>query len=392
DQGGRRDPLHPPLLRVRATQAARGDRPRPRRGAGTDQGAAGGGEGVSEAKGTWRRVPLRHLAEFNPTIPSAIRNSGASLPLFPMDAIHEFGPPSDPEIRPADTLLQGYSYIDTSDVAYAKVTPCFENGKGVIGTDLEGPSFATTEVTVLRPRNATLQRFIAYALQSSNFRSQAIASMTGSGGLKRVSEPEMKNFKLPVPNLDTQQSIVDFLDRETTEIDGLVDDLGATLGLNAERTRSLHAQMFGKAVDTGIRPELLGLLRERDLRADDAGNPGPLLSVTVDKGVLPRSEGTSNQSPSLNLGHYKYVEVGDIVVNRMRAFQGALGHSPSHGITSPDYAVLAPNGNANTHYLSEMMRTPQFVSEISRRLRGIGGEESGAVRTPRVSVHDLLRI
>lgn len=256
--------------------------------------------------------------------------------------------------------------------------------------DLPGV-FMQKSVNRVRPKRGVSGRFLYYSIEHSR-QSGYFEAVTNQATIRHLPAETLAETPVWDAPSSAQNTIADHLDRETGEIDGLVDDLSATLNLNAERTRSLHAQMFGEAVHSGIHSELLGLLQESDLRAGNAVNPGPLLSVTVDNGVLPRSEGTSNQSPSMSLGNYKCVETGDIVVNRMRAFQGALGHSPSPGITSPDYAVLTPSGDANTRYLSEMMRTPQFVSEISRRLRGIGGEESGAVRTPRVSVHDLLRI
>lgn len=182
---------------------------------------------MSEARRSWRQKRLRFLASFNPKVPPSLRQSEAHMPIFPMDVIHEFTSPSEPDFRPANELLQGYSYIDTTDVAYAKVTPCFENGKGLIGADLDGPSFATTEVTVLRPHRGTHQSFLAYALQSTLFRSQAIASMTGAGGLKRVSESEMRDFGLSIPDLDIQHAIVNYLNHETSEIGELIRDLEA---------------------------------------------------------------------------------------------------------------------------------------------------------------------
>jgi type I restriction enzyme S subunit len=152
-----------------------------------------------------------------------------------MDAIHEFGEPSRPEQRPVGDLLTGYSYLEPTDVGYAKVTPCFENGKGVLGSALEGPSFATSELTVLRPRSAMDQHFLAYVLQSDTFRAPAIASMTGAGGLRRVSEAAMRNHPVPTPPKPVQRAAVDYLDHETSEINAFVGDLEQLRTLLDER-------------------------------------------------------------------------------------------------------------------------------------------------------------
>ena len=181
---------------------------------------------------------LRYLTDFNPTVPARVRSSDSEFPLYSMETIHEFSEPSEPELRPIGDLLNGYSYIEPSDVAYAKVTPCFENRKGLVGSDLAGPSFATTEVTVLRPRAGVDDRYLAWLLQSGVFRGPAIASMTGAGGLRRVSESFMRDLALPAPAIQVQQAIADYLDHETAEIDALIANQLDALRLLSRRWES----------------------------------------------------------------------------------------------------------------------------------------------------------
>ena len=90
---------------------------------------------------TWPMKRLRYLATFNPPVSASVRtDSEKSYPLLPMDSINEFTDIGTPETHPVENLLNGYSYLEPTDVAYAKVTPCFENGKGLIGSGLEGPT------------------------------------------------------------------------------------------------------------------------------------------------------------------------------------------------------------------------------------------------------------
>ncbi|MEV8015306.1 hypothetical protein AB0O76_02880 [Streptomyces sp. NPDC086554] len=95
---------------------------------------------------------------------------------------------------------------------------------------------------------------------------------------------------------------------------------------------------------------------------------------------LPRAEDLSN---------YKLCEPGDIVLNRMRAFQGAIGISLQRGLVSPDYLVLRPSPHVDPRYLHHLFRSTWFVGEMVSRLRGIGNTENGAVRTPRINPEDL---
>lgn len=206
---------------------------------------------------TWPMKRLRYLATFNPPVPSSVRTDAeGDYPLLPMDSINEFTETGAPEVRPVGDLLNGYSYLEPTDVAYAKVTPCFENGKGLIGSVLDGPTFATTEITVLRPHNSVNQRFLGYLLQSSAFRHEAIASMTGAGGLKRVSEVAMRDLRVPAPPLEEQKLIADYLDRETAEIDAFIEDHERLLQLLDERSAvAIETAVLGAGaattVDTG---------------------------------------------------------------------------------------------------------------------------------------------
>ncbi len=173
-----------------------------------------------------------------------------------MEAINNFKAPNTAiSHEPVSKLLSGYSYLEPRDVAYAKVTPCFENGKGIIGTDLQDPSFATTELTVLRPKPGISQRYLAYLLQSPLFKNQAQSSMTGAGGLKRVSEQFVKDIKLPVPSFREQEKIADQLDHELAEIEASIADQNQLLNLLHEHLKasiSHHVQPAELAEQAGV--------------------------------------------------------------------------------------------------------------------------------------------
>jgi type I restriction enzyme S subunit len=115
----------------------------------------------------------------------------------------------------------------------------------------------------------------------------------------------------------------------------------------------------------------------------------PLLAVTIHAGVVRRDTLTEDLPRAEDLSNYKRCQRGDIVLNRMRAFQGALGVAPEEGIVSPDYAVLRTRDDVNPRFIAHVLASPWGVSEMAARLRGIGGTANGAVRTPRINVRDL---
>lgn len=126
--------------------------------------------------------------------------------------------------------------------------------------------------------------------------------------------------------------------------------------------------------------------REIDDRA--GGRDLQLLAVSAYRGVVPRSD-TATGARSGDLSLYKVVEPGDLVINRMSAYEGALGRATSTGIVSPEYMVLRPRDSLESRYFSYLAKSSWFVAEMTARLRGIGTPDQGNVRTPRVNVESV---
>jgi type I restriction enzyme S subunit len=132
------------------------------------------------------------------------------------------------------------------------------------------------------------------------------------------------------------------------------------------------------------------LLTESDLRAGAEGESLPLLSVSISRGVRRRHDSdATTRAASQDLSLYKVCRVGELVINRMRAFQGALGIALEDGVVSPDYAVLRVDPKVDKRWLNYYLGSGLTVSTMASMVRGIGGTEAGNVRTPRLNVSDL---
>ncbi len=104
-----------------------------------------------------------------------------------------------------------------------------------------------------------------------------------------------------------------------------------------------------------------------------------LLSVTIARGVIGQAEllaSTSKKdSSNLDKSKYKLVETGDLVYNKMRAWQGALGVSTTRGIVSPAYIVQRLRANGLPRYFHYLFRTPAFAAEAERWSYGITSDQ-----------------
>jgi type I restriction enzyme S subunit len=97
-----------------------------------------------------------------------------------------------------------------------------------------------------------------------------------------------------------------------------------------------------------------------------------LLSVYRDYGVVPKSSRDDNYNkPSEDLSAYQLVEPGDLVINKMKAWQGSVAVSNYRGIVSPAYFVYRPTHSANSRYLHYLLRSEQYVFGYRTLSKGI---------------------
>jgi type I restriction enzyme S subunit len=97
-----------------------------------------------------------------------------------------------------------------------------------------------------------------------------------------------------------------------------------------------------------------------------------LLTVSHITGVTPRSEKTVYMFEAESLDGYKLVEPGNLVVNTMWAWMGALGVARTRGIVSPSYAVYRIDTRlVEPRYIEAYLRQPHVVAEMEARSTGV---------------------
>lgn len=178
-------------------------------------------------------------------------NKAEEVSFLPMEAIGGDGELDISQTRDKADVANGYTQFFDGDVLIAKITPCFENGKGALVSGLlNGVGFGTTELHVLNPGSRLDARFLYYITKSVPFRQQGEAAITGAAGQKRVPEEFVRDYPVPVLALREQGTIADFLDRETGRLDALMTAKEQWLELLAEKRRAL----ITRAVMRGLNP------------------------------------------------------------------------------------------------------------------------------------------
>ncbi|MEN5209233.1 restriction endonuclease subunit S [Stenotrophomonas terrae] len=210
-------------------------------------------EWIPQIPAHWETSKLKHVAAFNPSRSesAAFRLSDASVSFLPMECITTDGKLQSIETRKTSDVWEGYTYFRRNDVVMAKITPCFENGKGgLLDTLPTEIGFGTTEFIVLRAAEQRVRpAFLAKLLSLRTFRVLGADAMTGAAGQQRVPLGFVKNFGIVLPPLGEQDQILNELQTATAEQDVAIEKIRGEIALIREYRDCLIADVVTGQVD-----------------------------------------------------------------------------------------------------------------------------------------------
>ena len=201
----------------------------------------------------WGVLRLKYAATLNPRVSEVRRLApDTEVSFVPMEAVGEYGGLDLSLTKELDDVADGFTYFSDGDVLVAKITPCFENGKGSLAEGLlNGIAFGTTELHIVRCGSELDKKFAFYLTLGDGFRKLGEAEMYGAGGQKRVPASFIANLKHLIPPLAEQRAIAAFLDRETAKLDALVGQKERLIELLQEK----RAALISRAVTRGLDPD-----------------------------------------------------------------------------------------------------------------------------------------
>ena len=271
------------------------------------------------------------------------------------------------DIEGSDGLLpasfEGYNRVQEGDLVL-RLTD-LQNDQRSLRTGYVGESgIITSAYVTLRPINIDAGYF-SYVMHAYDV-SKAFYTM--GGGLRQgMGFADLKRMAIPLPPLDVQRRIADFLDDQVSSIDRMIDLRRREQQLLETRQRALLADLISEHQADWVPLRRFLRPRQEPDRADL-----PVLSVYRDHGVIPKSSRTDNfnKTPE-DLARYQRVASNDLVVNKMKAWSGSVAVSRFEGIVSPDYLVCEVLEGLDPRYLHLVLRSPLFVAEMGIRSRGI---------------------
>jgi type I restriction enzyme, S subunit len=277
------------------------------------------------------------------------------------------------------------SAIEPGDVIVAK-TGATIGKSGLVSESFQRGLIASSCIKVSPHLSKLHPKFLLYLLVSHSSQEQILQAAGGSTR-DTINISPFGSIQVPEVPLSEQNAIVDYLDRETARLDSLIKSKERLLDLLAEKRLALTSNVITRGMnpnsplrDSGI--AWLGkipkhweterakwLFKERDERS--VTGEEEMLSVSHITGVTPRSEKDVNMFEAETNEGYKVCYAGDLVINTLWAWMGAMGVSPMHGIVSPAYHIYTPCERLDPAYVDALVRIPVFAQEVIRFSKGV---------------------
>lgn len=154
----------------------------------------------------WQWVRIRDVFQLNPKNEADDETLAAFIPMEKISAGYKSDFTFD--LVKWGNIKKGFTHFANGDVAFAKITPCFQNRKSAIFHDLpNGIGAGTTELKVLRPYGNTIDRwYLLYFLESPYFIDEA--TFKGTANQQRIVVGYLEDKLFPLPTQKEQQRIV----------------------------------------------------------------------------------------------------------------------------------------------------------------------------------------
>ena len=124
-------------------------------------------------------------------------------------------------------------------------------GRSCIIPDTESRYVVAVDNVILRPNANYNKKFIMYGMNADGYAEHANMIARGAT-MSRISRSQLGQFWLAFPNIEEQQAIADFLDKECAQIDSIAADLEKQIALLQQYKKSLITETVTKGLDKSV--------------------------------------------------------------------------------------------------------------------------------------------
>lgn len=279
------------------------------------------------------------------------------------------------------------SLVNRGDFIFADTSEDVQGCGNFVYVDRQQVLFAGYHTIILRSLTQKDNKFLAFLFMSDCWRRQIRECVNGVK-LFSVSQKLIKKTNILIPSEKERVRIANYLEEYCAAIDNVLEKTRASI----EEYKRLKQAVITQAVTKGIRSnremkdsgiEWIGKIPvewkisqvKYALKwKSEKGQPQEeVLSLYRDYGIVPKDSRDDNHNvTSLDTSGYKVVDIGDFVINKMKAWQGSMAVSEYRGIISPAYHVCEfINDKFNKKYFHYLMRNKSYIPEYTRLSTGM---------------------
>ena len=207
-----------------------------------------------EIPSSWEWTRISSIFQLNPRVEANDNMLAAFIPMEAISAV--YGSDYHYYERKWKEIKSGFTQFADGDIAFAKITPCFQNRKSAVFSNLpNGIGARTTELKVLRPYGETINRFYTlYFLESPYFIDEA--TFKGTANQQRIVVGYLENKLFPLPPIEEQCRIAG----KIAEVLPIADRYGKTQtkldNLNVELKNILKKSVLQEAIQGKLVPQI----------------------------------------------------------------------------------------------------------------------------------------
>jgi restriction endonuclease S subunit len=324
----------------------------------------------------WSWVSIEECAEVNPR--THIHETVKEATFLAMKDVSESGRIIGGSTVELASIGNGYTCFQTNDILVAKITPCFENGKGALTHGLvNNIGLGSTEFHVLRTKCSILPTFLHLITTTHRFRATGEFTMSGSAGQKRVPAEFLRSYSIHLPPMHEQARIVEAIFAWDTAIEKTERLIAAkhkrnkalsNLLLfgharfkqrNTKTTRALH--WFSAPSDWQV-VEIGKIAREVSALNGSDGDL-PVLSCSQYDGLVESLKYFDKQVFSYDTSKYKVVRHSQFAYATNHIEEGSIGYQDlvPAGLVSPIYTVFQADAKMiDDGYLYKLLKTEKL--------------------------------
>lgn len=260
-----------------------------------------------------------------------------------------------------------YKYVEVGDFVINKMKG-WQGSMALSGYEgIVSPAYHVFKITA----SNLIPSYAHYLLRCQSYADEWRRLSTGLRiGQWDLHVEDFLNASIPVPPIDEQQRIADYLDDKSAEIDRAIEAAEGSIEELLKYRSSCLEETFNRLDGTYPKVKLKYVLEEsKEKSVDGIGEP---LSITIASGVL-RSSELEIPSPASSMVGAKVVRAGDLVFNKLKAYFGVMYVSPYDGLISSEYAIYrALNPDAlSLKYIEYLVHTNQIIDEFIIRISGV---------------------